>query len=530
MRRQAVNTIHATVCAFGATLCLFALLFTTIQPGHAAVIDAWTQRYNGPANGFGQAQAIVVDGNGDVMVTGSSKNGAPAFDDDYFTAKYSGLNGELIWKQRYNGLGNDEDQAQAVAVDHVGNVVVTGFSVGKVGKFDFYTAKYAAADGVLLWERRYNGPTNDNDYATGIAVDSHDNVIVTGYSLNGMSLTGSGRNVDFYTAKCADADGTTLWERRYNIGASDDNRANALAVDGNDNVAVTGISFVGHEYGGQTVKYSATNGLEIWQARYNGAIYDARANAVAVDSSGNVVVAGYSASRNGEHDFYTIKYQTTDGAMLWSQRHNIGEARAVDVDASGNVVVTGNSNGDYYTAKYAATDGTLLWEKRYDGSAHGNDAAQSVKVDKNGNVVVTGISYNGTNTDSYTAKYAAADGMLLWEKRYSGSAVGNGFVSGRNSLALGSNGTVAVAGSSDGDFMTLVYREILPSVSIEIVATDIRLRFTCTPGGSYQIERASSVTGPWQAITSQEASASSFLDYIDTNRPPGSAFYRIVTP
>jgi len=34
--------------------------------------------------------------------------------------------------------------------------VVTGTTVGSDRTDDFYTAKYAAADGVLLWEKRYN--------------------------------------------------------------------------------------------------------------------------------------------------------------------------------------------------------------------------------------------------------------------------------------------------------------------------------------------------------------------------------------
>ena len=64
---------------------------------------------------------------------------------------------------------------------------------------------------------------------------------------------------------------------------------------------------------------------------------------------------------------------------------------------AGNVAVTGQSsdasfNGDYYTAKYAAADGALLWEKRYNGPANSDDAASSVVVDSAGNVIVTGIS------------------------------------------------------------------------------------------------------------------------------------------
>ena len=36
--------------------------------------------------------------------------------------------------------------------------------------------------------------------------------------------------------------------------------------------------------------------------------------------------------------------------------------------------------------------------------------------------MITGHSGNGATDDYYTAKYAAADGALLWEKRYDGSA------------------------------------------------------------------------------------------------------------
>jgi len=84
------------------------------------------------------------------------------------------------------------------------------------------------------------------------------------------------------------------------------------------------------------------------------------------------------------------------------------------VDGSGNVVVTGSSNNgtndDYYTAKYAAADGALLWEKRYNGPVNGTDDAFAIAVDGNGNVVVTGESIGSTNGvnfnwDFYTAKY-----------------------------------------------------------------------------------------------------------------------------
>ena len=73
--------------------------------------------------------------------------------------------GALLWEKRYNGPAKCDDHAQAVAVDGSGNVVVTGYSTSDVDHerrrhHDYYTAKYAAADGALLWEKRYNGPAN----------------------------------------------------------------------------------------------------------------------------------------------------------------------------------------------------------------------------------------------------------------------------------------------------------------------------------------------------------------------------------
>ena len=164
----------------------------------------------------------MLDAAGDIIVTGTTDDGITGV--DMLTIKYSGSNGTMLWQKRYNGPANDDDFANAVTVDTSGNVVVTGSSEG-----DYYTAKYAAVDGALLWEQRYNGPGAfefRNDSARAVAVDGDGNVVVTG--------TSPGFNDSCYTAKYAAVDGALLWGKRSNDSPA------ALAVDASGNVVVTG--------------------------------------------------------------------------------------------------------------------------------------------------------------------------------------------------------------------------------------------------------------------------------------------------
>jgi hypothetical protein len=143
---------------------------------------------------------LAVDGNGHVYVTGYSAYWTGSYYlYDYATVAYSSAGGQLWWNS-YNGPGNANDQASAVAVDASGNVLVTGSSYGTNGNYDYYTAKYAAADGAMLWEKRYNGPANSSDSAQEVAVDASVNVLVTGYS------NGTNGYPDYYTAKYVGSD------------------------------------------------------------------------------------------------------------------------------------------------------------------------------------------------------------------------------------------------------------------------------------------------------------------------------------
>ena len=67
-------------------------------------------------------------------------------------------------------------------MDSSGNVFVTGISEVSSGLCcDYATVAYSNA-GVPLWTRRYNGPANSEDIPNAITVDSVGNVFVTGES------------------------------------------------------------------------------------------------------------------------------------------------------------------------------------------------------------------------------------------------------------------------------------------------------------------------------------------------------------
>jgi len=145
-------------------------------------IEQWLLRY-GVKISRDRTTAITHDGSGNVYVTGSS--GDSTTGDDYATIKYN-TDGIEQWVARYNGPVDGNDVANAIAVDELGNVYVTGSSghTSDVDYTDFATIKYNA-DGVEQWVSRYDGPERGFDIASSIAIDDLGNVYVTGNSWGG---------------------------------------------------------------------------------------------------------------------------------------------------------------------------------------------------------------------------------------------------------------------------------------------------------------------------------------------------------
>jgi len=387
--------------------------------------ELWVRRYDGPGNEDDSAKDIAVDASDNVYVTGSSTGDGTY--KDYTTIKYDS-NGNELWVRRYDGPGHYDDWAQAIAIDGSGNVYVTGYSCADEPMwtlyhppYDWATIKYDS-NGNELWVRRYGCPSgwcedyHCDDYAYAIAIDSYDNVVVTGGVLR-WDPYNAWTESEYTTIKYS-SNGEIVWV------ATSEFEGTACAIAINDgSIYVTGYGWGDGLWDYFTVKYSSS-GVAQWTKTYDGpaSLYDFP-QAIAVDDVGNVYVTGKSKeleAGNERWDYATIKYGP-DGDELWCQRYNgpgnhDDEARAIAVDGSGNVYVTGYSRGsgtgpDYATIKYDP-NGATLWEKRYNGQGGphvGSDYAYDIVVDGSGNIYVTGYSYDSYGwlyVDYATIKYS----------------------------------------------------------------------------------------------------------------------------
>lgn len=164
--------------------------FATVKYNSSGV-QQWVRRY-GAAAGQGDIPSdIEVDNSGNVYVTGTDQTSA--YNYDYRTLKYN-ASGTLLWSKKYDGPYSDNDYANAIYIDGSGNVYITGQSKGTSWTWDIASVKYSAS-GSQLWVRRYNGPGNDFDSGNEIATDGSGNVYVAGTS------TGINTNLDFTTIK-----------------------------------------------------------------------------------------------------------------------------------------------------------------------------------------------------------------------------------------------------------------------------------------------------------------------------------------
>ncbi|MCB0727459.1 MAG: SBBP repeat-containing protein [Ignavibacteriae bacterium] len=138
----------------------------------------------------GAIRDLVKDDSGHIYVAGSVVNGQGY---DYLTIKFNS-NGDSLWTRRYDAAFHSSDDAASIAVDKNNNVYVTGSSDRSLFYHQFATIKYSPL-GTQQWVINYSLLTFGDNKAVKIKVDTLNNIIVSGYSVNSSGYT------DFVTIK-----------------------------------------------------------------------------------------------------------------------------------------------------------------------------------------------------------------------------------------------------------------------------------------------------------------------------------------
>jgi|GEM_PF-3578863 len=457
-------------------LSCFFLLSLFAAPAEAQVKREWEVIYASPTGGDDQTgskavtfgrKSVVVDGDGNVFVTGKTSNGT---NNDLLVLKYN-ADGALLWSARYDGDFQSNDNGHCLALASDGSVYAAGATTYHVAGLTHYVVVRFDANGNQLWDAELSTSAFSSGLVSDILVDEEDNVYVTGQeSVGGLN--------NYLTVKLTPA-GSEVWRHAYDFG--DDDRAYNMALDSAGNLYVVGQSrkpnmppdpFDPLDYDFATVKYDPDGNFQT-AARYDSGGYDV-AFSIGIDASDNIFVSGQTQI-GAATDISLIRYDT-DLNEIWTDDKDLGaDDRTLNmrVTANGNVhIVAYSIDGPishYVVIKYDLNGGEIF---TFTGPTRIQDRFTSIDVDPEGNIYAAGSSLGGVSPDTYP-RFAVAkinpEGVLLWEdirdKGLDEVPIGVTFDQNRNVYASG----VANNGNDD-DVLTVKY-----------ITTDPTLRLTRGP-------------------------------------------------
>lgn len=453
-------------------------------------------------------KAVTTDSGDNVMVSsfvGSTVNR------NIYTTKLRASDGVELWSATYDN--NSDDRPAFVAVDHSDNVFVVGTTLGT--GTDVVILKYSGASGAEQWRAITAGPSSSTDTPTAVTMDAEDNISIAATYVNGaftdamfLRYTPSGTRV-MYAA----------------VSGNRDDVVSSIAVDGFGHLCYTGI--VGGVTSGTDLtvgKLDRNTAVPIWIRTYDRtANQNDAGNVLAVNASGDVVIAATTYDNFSRDDVTFVKYSGTTGTRLalthvdgngegahygyimalgpGNQIHAAGESSGFDfqqfdgntgagvtysassgdsygaiaVDAAGNryeFTTFGSSFPDYALLKYSS-GGLLLWQRFYNGPTNGAERALAMTLDGAANPIVSGTSFSAAAGSAIvTIKYNAA-GTQQWVHTFNGTvATGNDLPV---AVLTDANNDVFVAGTAvnTGTSNDLVVVKINGATGAQIWATPI---------------------------------------------------------
>ena len=298
---------------------------------------------------------------------------------------------DQVFYDEVNALDSFES-SNGVAVDSNGFVYTVGTTGGSLDDqvnengTDVYLIKYDHGGNVMF--TRLLGSASDAS-GFGVAVDGSDNVIITGQTYTQLTDDGFGGNSDTFVTKFDD-EGQELWTRQLSPIAADGGLA--ITTDSSDNVYVVG--FTDDAIGSTETHGGGRDGFltkldSDGNLTYDEQIGDSgseRATAVVVDSSNNVWVAG-----TDDGNAFLRKFDDSGGTP--SETYNLdlgslgtdGDVTGVALDSAGDVYVVG-------TTTNAALSGSVV-----DAHSGGTDAFVLKVDDQVSSAVEDFVTYSGTS-------------------------------------------------------------------------------------------------------------------------------------
>ncbi|MCX6636456.1 MAG: SBBP repeat-containing protein [Acidobacteria bacterium] len=345
--------------------------------------------------------------------------------------------------------GFRNDRAWGMAVDASGCAYLVGESLStnfpaanalqavNKGNTDVFVTKLNASGTGMVFSTYLGGA--DVDVGSGIAVDGAGNIYITGYTRSaafpvtvGAYRTTKSGGEDAFVAKLAPTGGSLIYSTF--VGASGNDRAQAIAVDASGNAHIAGyttsvtfprVSAAQATFGGATDAFASklnASGSALVYSTYLGGSSNDTASGIAVDGSGNAYIAGQTQSSNfpvrsayqtnkaGSGDAFVVKLSAA-GAFIFSTYlggKSVDSAKAIALDASSNIYLTGStysidfptSTGAFQRTKSGEYDafitkmnsaGTALVWSTYLGGAE-SDEGTAIAVDGSGIPYVAGFT------------------------------------------------------------------------------------------------------------------------------------------
>lgn len=429
------------------------------QLSTAAAASAWTgvrqdvtpypsNASTGVNNNTGKGTALATDAEGNVVVAGAATGGFadvpnPEQSSGAFVARYSPA-GQLLWGRRILDQGNIfgvEESAYGVGVDKAGNIYVTGQTLNALpgeiaaGNLDVFIAKFDKG-GNRLWAHQFG--SNQLDSVRGLAVDANGNAVIVGYTFGQLPLQPPPNGQDFFIAKY-DSAGNRVLLSTYDLGRTEDATGVALDTAGNIYVAGTTAQQAGDFAGtkGYAAKFNGS-GVQQWLTLIGETAFPlVQPNAIAVAADGATV---YLAGRT---------YQ--------------------DFDAAGQPQVAPGCcvQGDAFVARLSGSSGARSWihnlsSQTLSGDRRFDDGALGLATDATGSAayltgytagVMPGETSKGAD-DLFVARYGN-DGTRSWVRQLgSGLPAGAAQLDRGFGIALDPAGDLFVTGSTVGTFGT----------------------------------------------------------------------------